>query len=82
MPLSNGKLWTLGFVEELGGAQVRRKRTFGVCVPFDSSDEEDNLLEEEVHWVRCAEYHIITRLCPGIFLFELCLFIKKKDILI
>lgn len=43
MPLSNGKPWTLGFVEELGGAQVWRKRTFGVCVPFDSSDEEDNL---------------------------------------
>lgn len=39
-PLSNGKPWTLGnYIAEMGGAQVRGKRTFGVCVTDDDSDE-------------------------------------------
>ncbi len=46
-PLSNGKPWALGkFVTELGGAQVRGKRTFGICVV--DSDEESDGMDEEV----------------------------------
>ncbi len=47
MPLSSGDPWTLGgFVKELGGAQVRGKRTFGVCVPSNSSSSSDGEEEE------------------------------------
>ena len=48
--LSNGKPLTLGgFVEELGGAQVRGKRAFRGCVPEElNSDEEEDLPENEV----------------------------------
>ena len=58
-PLSNGKPWTLGgFVDELGGAQVRGKRTFGVCVPEElSSDEEEDMFEEEVSEITDEYYN-------------------------
>ena len=44
-PLDDGESWTLGgYVEGIGGQNVRGKKTFGICVP--DSDEEEN--EEEV----------------------------------
>ena len=60
--LSNGKPWTLGgFVEELGGAQVRGKRTFGVCVPKElCSDEEGDLPEEEVSKLTDKYYNLLA----------------------
>ena len=38
--------WTLGnFIEELGGAQAKSKKTFGVCVPptLEISDDYDDV---------------------------------------
>ena len=47
LPLSNGKPWTLGsFVEQLGGAQVRGKRTFGICVPDNANSDEESTSTE------------------------------------
>ena len=43
-PLSSGKRWTLGeYVAELGGAQVRGKRTFGICIPDSEHDDEEGV---------------------------------------
>ena len=48
-PLQDGKPWILGnFIEELGGAQAKSKRTFGVCVPpileiIDDVEDVDNV---------------------------------------
>lgn len=42
-PLQDRKPWTLGnFIEELGGAQAKSKRMFGVCVPpiLEISDDD------------------------------------------
>ena len=47
-PLSSGKPWTLGeYVSELGGTQVRGKRTFGICLP-DDKEGDDESTEMEV----------------------------------
>ena len=45
-PLPSGVPWTLGnYTKEFGGVQARSKRTFGIYVPSDDS-EDDN--EDEV----------------------------------
>lgn len=49
-PLLNGKPWTLGnFVTELGGAQVRGKRTFGICIA--DGEEEIDGMEADVKFI-------------------------------
>lgn len=43
-PLSCGNLWTLGgYTAEFGGSKVRAKRTFGIYVPPDEIEDEDEL---------------------------------------
>ena len=45
-PLNDGDQWTLGgYVEGIGGQNVRGKKTFGLFVP--DSDDEDR---DEVRW--------------------------------
>lgn len=47
-PLPSGLPWTLGnYVNEFGGVQARGKRTFGIYMPYDVVDEEDNYNEGE-----------------------------------
>lgn len=42
VPLPSGQPWTLGnYTDEFGGAQVRGKRTFGIYVPIDVEEEEE-----------------------------------------
>lgn len=50
-PLPSGLPWTLGnYVNEFGGVQARGKRTFGIYMPYDVVDEEDNYNDgEDVH---------------------------------
>ena len=56
-PLDGGESWTLGgYVEGIGGQNVRGKKTFGIYVP-DSDDKED---EEEVSCTY-APLHIFHR---------------------
>ncbi len=61
MPLSSGKPWTPGsFVKELGGAQVRGNRTFGVCLPSSSSDEEEeDMPDDEVYGISTDSIHAL-----------------------
>ena len=52
-PYENGEGWTLGgYVEGMGGQNVRGKKTFGLFIP-DSDEEEE---EEEVCIYFCVEY--------------------------
>ena len=53
--LQDGKPWTLGnFIEELGGAQAKSKRTFGVCVPpiLEISDDDVDIEDTDSVCVR------------------------------
>ena len=41
-PLPDGEEWMLGgYVDVIGGPQVRGKRTFGIVVPLEDDEEEE-----------------------------------------
>lgn len=47
----DGSEWNLGgFIKAIGGAQLRNKKTFGICVPVEElydEDECEKILESE-----------------------------------
>lgn len=58
VPLPNGQPWTLGsYTDEFGGPQARGKWTFGIYVPIEVEQEEEERstsVDEEVHSLLCT----------------------------